>query len=101
MERTCSPTPSAVGMPVIHAFTADRTDIVAGETVALRWDLSGADAAFLRYNGVEEGVVSPGEKILSPVETTTFTLLARSAEQLAQAFKEEGGAKPQPAGSVY
>jgi 4-hydroxy-2-oxoheptanedioate aldolase len=32
---------------------------------------------------------------------TDVTLLARSAEQLAQAFKEEGGAKPQPAGSVY
>jgi 4-hydroxy-2-oxoheptanedioate aldolase len=32
---------------------------------------------------------------------TDVTLLARSAEQLAQAFKGEGAAKPQAAGSVY
>lgn len=76
---TNTPRPTPVGTPVIHTFTADRTDIVAGETVALRWDLSGAKAAFLRYNGTEEGVVAPGEKILSLTETTTFTLLARSA----------------------
>lgn len=76
VPATATPPPTA---PVIHTFTADRTEIVAGETVALRWELSGAEAAYLRVNGAEEGVVSPGEKIVTLSETTMFTLVARNA----------------------
>lgn len=64
--------------PVIYSFTADRYTINAGESVTLHWDLANAQAAYLRYDGVEEGVVAPGHKTLSPATTTVYTLAARN-----------------------
>ena len=64
--------------PTIFNFTADRYTIAAGETVELRWDLANAQAAFLRYDGEEEGVVAPGTKIVSPDKETKYTLIARN-----------------------
>jgi hypothetical protein len=66
--------------PVIHFFTADQTMISAGEGVNLTWNLSAADAAYLRYDGGEEGVISPGSKIVYPAQTTRYTLVARKGE---------------------
>jgi hypothetical protein len=77
---TAWPTPTPIAMqPVIYFFEADRTDINLGESVTLRWDLAHAEAAYLRYNGVEEGVVAPGTKTVVPGGTTIYTLVARNA----------------------
>ncbi|MGQ9787325.1 MAG: Ig-like domain-containing protein, partial [Anaerolineae bacterium] len=65
--------------PIILTFTADRYVINPGETVALRWELMNAEAAYLRYNGNEEEVVTPGMKTESPAVTTTYMLVARNA----------------------
>jgi hypothetical protein len=73
---TLTPTPA---LPVIQFFKADRETLNPGEKVTLSWDLSGAREAFLRYDDVTEGVISPGSKTLSPSKTTVYTLLARGA----------------------
>jgi len=88
-------TPEAL-KPTIFSFTADRYTITAGETVALSWDLANAQAAFLRYDGNEEGVVAPGNKIVSPAKDTVYTLLARNeaGETTAQLTIKVGGPQP-------
>lgn len=75
-EPTDTPTPIAT--PVIHRFSADQTTITAGQSVLLNWELSDAEAAFLSYNGQEEGVVSPGNKTVAPTASTVYTLIARN-----------------------
>ncbi|MBN1995207.1 MAG: hypothetical protein JW953_21135 [Anaerolineae bacterium] len=77
---TPEPTDTATPLPppVIHHFTAAQSAVDAGQSVTLSWDLSGADAAYLRYDGVEEGVVSPGSKTVSPEKTMVYTLVARN-----------------------
>jgi hypothetical protein len=76
---TDTPKPTSTSRPPIIAYLdADSTTINAGENVSLRWDLSGAEAAYLRYDGTEEGVVAPGNKTVSPATTTVYTLIARN-----------------------
>ena len=70
-------TPTSVATPLIHHFSADQITITAGQSVQLSWDLSNAEAAFLRYNDQEEGVVAPGSKIVSPTASTVYTLIAK------------------------
>jgi uncharacterized protein YraI len=77
---TATPTPTPNPMrPVIYTFEADRYVINPGESVTLRWDLANAEAAYLRYDGAEEGVVAPGAKTVTPGGTTVYTLVARNA----------------------
>lgn len=66
--------------PVIHHFSADKSTIQAGESAVLSWDLSEATAAYLRYGEVEEGIISPGSKTVSPGQTTAYTLVAVNDE---------------------
>lgn len=81
-----APPPAAVGQqppadpakPTIYSFVAERDTLAAGESVVLSWDLENAREAYLRYNGREEGVVSPGSKRVSPQEDTLYTLIARN-----------------------
>jgi hypothetical protein len=77
---TATPAPTATPKPeptpVIDNFSAERAAITAGESVTLRWNLAGAKAAYLRYGGQEEGVVSPGSKTVTPAQTTEYTLIA-------------------------
>lgn len=96
-----SPTPSPepdLLKPTIFNFTADRYNIAAGESVTLSWDLANAEAAYLRYGSVEEGVVAPGSKTVSPAETTVYTLAARNAagETTAEVKITVGGATATP-----
>ncbi len=65
-------------LPTITHFTADRSTIYAGERVTLSWDLHDAQGAYLKVAGVEEGVVAPGSKTVSPATTTVYTLIARN-----------------------
>jgi hypothetical protein len=71
-------TPEPKEKPVIHHFSANQTTIAAGQSVQLSWDLSGAEAAYLRYNGIEEGVIAPGSKTVSPTESIVYTLVTKN-----------------------
>lgn len=91
-------TPEPVATPVIHHFTGDRAAIYAGESVVLSWDLSDAEGAYLRYNDVEEGVIAPGSKTVSPGSTTTYRLIARNdgGEAISEITITVNGAPPTP-----
>lgn len=95
-EPTGTPTPEPA--PRIHHFSADRPAIFAGETATLSWDLSGADAAYLLYNGMEEGVIAPGSKTVAPAQTTVYRLVARkgSRETVAELTLTVNPAPPTP-----
>ncbi|MEW5959219.1 MAG: hypothetical protein AB1801_15930 [Chloroflexota bacterium] len=95
---TSTPTPTRIAAPVIHRFSADRSAIDAGESIVLSWDLSNARAAYLRYNGSEEGVTAPGSKTVSPGSTTVYTLVARNdgGETRADITITVAGAPPAP-----
>jgi hypothetical protein len=102
LPATATPPPTetpAQLKPTIFSFTADRYTIAPGETVALSWDLANAQAAFLRYNDTEEGVVAPGNKIVSPTGDTVYTLVARNeaGETRAEVTIKVSGAPPTPA----
>lgn len=75
VAATATPDPS---LPTIFTFTAERDTIAIGESVVLNWQLENAKEAYLRYNGREEGVVSPGSKQVSPNSDTVYTLVARN-----------------------
>jgi peptidoglycan/xylan/chitin deacetylase (PgdA/CDA1 family) len=68
----------ALHLATIDYFVASRSDIYAGDTVVLSWDLHGAREAYLLYDGREEGVVAPGGKTFLLNRTTLFTLSARN-----------------------
>jgi hypothetical protein len=97
-----APTATAVPnqlKPTIFSFTADRYSIAAGEQVKLSWDLANAEAAYLRYGNVEEGVVAPGSKTVAPTSDTVYKLVARNSagETVAELTIKVGGATATPA----
>ncbi len=69
--------------PVIHSFTADSTTIDEGESVTLSWVTTGATTVYLGHTSESlsaTGTVnSSGSKIVSPSETTTYTLTATNS----------------------
>jgi hypothetical protein len=84
--------------PTIYSFTANRYTIAVGEEVVLNWDLANAQAAYLRYNGLEEGVVAPGSKTVTPDKDTVYTLVARNeaGETTAELTISVSGPAPTP-----
>lgn len=84
-----SPTPSATPLPVapgatlsppiIAAFAADRKEIVAGETVSVRWHVTNADAVTLQAAGKTVSIPAEGELVLAPPQNTTYLLAAANA----------------------
>jgi hypothetical protein len=66
-----SQTPPA---PVISYFTCDPCIVEPGGSARLRWDLSGASAAYL--DG--QGITAPGSRVVHPDQTTTYRLVAVS-----------------------
>jgi hypothetical protein len=64
----------------------------------LSWDLANAEAAYLRYGDVEEGVVAPGNKTVSPTRDTVYRLVARNSagETAAELTIKVGGATATP-----
>lgn len=56
--------------PVAISFTADRTDVQAGQCATLRWDVDDVSAVYLG----DEGVVGHGSRQVCPAATTTYTL---------------------------
>jgi hypothetical protein len=77
-------TPTPVPTPEIHNFSASQTSIRSGDSVQLSWNLEGAEAVYLQYNGVEEPVVAPGSKTVAPDVTTVYTLVARNGDSQAE-----------------
>lgn len=90
--------PTASQKPTIFSFTADRYNIGPNEEVTLKWDLENAQAAFLRYDDEEEGVVAPGSKSVSPDEDTRYVLVARNeaGETTAELSIDVSGSTPTP-----
>jgi hypothetical protein len=93
-----SPATSDSLKPTIYSFTANRYTIAAGEAVVLNWDLANAQAAYLRYNGLEEGVAAPGSKTVTPDKDTVYTLIARNdaGETTAELTISVSGPAPTP-----
>ena len=71
---TATPDPA----PAIKSFTADRDQIVSGETVTLRWEVSGAISS-LTLNPVVGDVLGKTSQDVSPTKTTVYRLTARSS----------------------
>ena len=67
-------TPPTYGLPVINYFTASPSEIYAGSSTILSWDVTNATSASIDH-GV--GTVSiSGNKLVSPGTTTVYTLTA-------------------------
>jgi len=63
--------------PVINSFTASSTSVAAGDTVILKWDVSGAQSIeILGLEKTPEGLPLKGEMEVWPLATTTYVLNA-------------------------
>lgn len=60
--------------PPVISFSADKTDVAAGESVFLTWDTTYAQAIILEPGSVALG--ESGSMEVNPLETTTYTLTA-------------------------
>jgi WD40 repeat protein len=70
------PAPSS---PTIYYFEAiPDTRIASGQSVVLRWDLSGAQEAYLMYGDAQQGITAPNEIAITPTETTVYRLVAKN-----------------------
>lgn len=86
---TLPPTPSATPLPVVSeitlpppvvaAFAADRKEIVAGETVSVRWRVIDAETVTLQAAGKTVSIPAEGELVLAPPQNTTYLLAAANA----------------------
>jgi hypothetical protein len=75
------------GMPVIHSFTASKTNVSLGEVFRLEWDVSNADK--IKIFGLdkvnEESMPLKGNLELWPLKTTTYVLVVtRKGETVSQ-----------------
>ena len=66
--------PPLPALPVINSFTADPTNITAGDSSTVSWDVSGATAVTIDQGIGDIGVTGIGS--VSPTTTTTYTLQA-------------------------
>lgn len=53
-------TPATSTLPVILSFSADRTTLVEGESVTLRWQAQGGQEAFITWVGANGMLAGPG-----------------------------------------
>lgn len=65
--------------PIIEIFLADRKEIVAGQTVTLRWRVSNAATVDLQADGRTVAIPTEGEIMLAPPQNTTYSLVAANA----------------------
>lgn len=72
-----APVPSpASGTPIIKSFTADQVSINPGQQVNLSWEVSGANEVEINPVVGPVGQLPANVVMVSPVETTTYTLTA-------------------------
>ena len=62
--------------PVITTFAADRREIIAGETVIVRWQVTNAETVTLQAAGKTVTIPAVGELMLAPPQNTTYLLAA-------------------------
>jgi hypothetical protein len=80
-----TPTPFQAPAPVIESFTADRREIMVGETVTLAWRIRNAASAYLQASGQQVTVALEGNLLLAPPQNTTYQLIASGAGGSASA----------------
>jgi hypothetical protein len=75
-EDTATPTPTTVPPPQVEYFQASPASIRAGDCATLQWGKvnNAAEASIEPGLG---GVGTPGEDTVCPLETTSYTLIAR------------------------
>ena len=71
-----TPLPPVPSAPVISSFTASPSNIQAGQSSTLAWNISGATALSIDVLGNLTGLTS---KVVSPNQTTTYWLTATNA----------------------
>jgi OmpA family len=69
---------TAVGNPQIIRYAANPTNIMAGESSTLSWTTTGATSVSI--SGVSDNLPVNGSTVVSPTQTTTYTLTATSAD---------------------
>jgi hypothetical protein len=77
VSKTVAVTVGQAGPPTITSFTADPTQIVAGETATLQWDIKGATS--ISISPTVGPVSAAGTRVVHPVATTTYTLTATNS----------------------
>jgi hypothetical protein len=66
-----------VDSPIINSFSSDVNTITEGESAILSWEVTGASTTTISPDVGE--VDSSGSHIVSPIETTTYTLTATNS----------------------
>ncbi len=75
-QPSLSPAATPAPPPVIEHFTADRREIVVGETAMLSWRVTNAEAVELHASGRAVAVPNEGSLLLAPPQNTTYQLVA-------------------------
>lgn len=71
-----------VERPQILAFRADPSVIETGRSSMLHWQVSGAGEVRLSPSRAGEMLPTQGSAVVTPVETTTYTLIAKKDDQI-------------------
>jgi hypothetical protein len=74
VDRSVTLTVTPLDLPEITSFTADPAAIESGESSTLEWEVDGSTSVSINQN--IGGVPSSGTEVVSPDETTTYTLTA-------------------------
>ena len=83
LDRTITPgggpgpaSPPPPAAPVLSSFSANPTNIVAGQSSTISWNISGATALSIDVLGNVTGLTS---KLVSPTQTTSYWITATNA----------------------
>jgi hypothetical protein len=74
---TVNPAPTPVTPVIINTFSVDQSMITAGQSVTLKWNVTGATAVTIDPD--IGSVALSGSKTVSPAGTTTYTLTAQGS----------------------
>ena len=91
---TIAPTPVPC-IPILSGFGADRTTINRGESTVLRWGKVDSAERVEIDNGIG-GVGTPGDRVVAPQQTTTYTLRATCGGNARTAQVTINVIQPQP-----
>jgi len=86
-----TPTPTATPAPAAY-FTASRTEITAGETSVLSWNVTNVQAVYVYpvgANWTEYGTTGQGSKTVQPFITTTYQMRVVRLDGVTELFNVE------------